>query len=149
MGAGVEGDAGNRVRGGAQLARLILDTSILVTLERRGDALEDLIDDADDVAVAAITVAELLVGVELATGKRRVRRRRHVDGLLELISVESYDMQVAGSHASLLAWARRQGRQRGAHDLIIAATATARSRQVVTTDEDAFVDLPGVLVRGP
>jgi tRNA(fMet)-specific endonuclease VapC len=126
---------------------LILDTSILVTLERRDKGLEDLIEDEDDVAVSAITIAELLVGVELARGKRRTFRRDHVDGLLKLVSVESYDLDVARSHASLLAWVRRQGRPRGAHDLIIAATAAARSRHVVTTDATAFIDLPLVSVR--
>lgn len=120
-----------------------------MTLERRGGTLEELIDDEDDVAVAAITAAELLVGVELARGRRRTRRQEHVDGLLKLVSVESYDLEIARSHATLLAWVRRQGRPRGAHDLIIAATAAARSRHVVTTDENAFVDLPGVSVRGP
>ena len=100
-------------------------------------------------AVAAITAAELLVGVELARGRKPTRRQEQVDGLLKLVSVESYDLEVAKSHASLLAWVRRQGRPRGAHDLIIAATAAARSRHVVTTDESAFVDLPGVSLRGP
>ncbi|MDQ3751570.1 MAG: PIN domain-containing protein [Actinomycetota bacterium] len=131
------------------MARLILDTSILVAQERSGTALEQWIDDADDVAVAAITVAELLVGVELATGKRRTQRQEFAEGLLELISVEPYGVEVARSHASLLAWARRQGRPRGAHDLIIAATAAARSRRVVTTDARGFMDLPGVSVEGP
>ena len=120
---------------------------MLVSLERSGDKLERLIADEDDIAVAAITMAELLVGAELATGRRRVHRQEHAHGLLDLVSVESYDLDVARSHALLLAWAGRQGRPRGAHDLIIAATATARSRQVVTMDVNAFVDLPGVQVR--
>lgn len=99
-------------------------------------------------AVAAITAAELLAGVELAKGRRRIRRHELVDGLLKLVLVESYDVEVARAHAALLAHVRRRGRPRGAHDLIIAATAAARSRQVATTDEGAFVDLPGVSVRG-
>ncbi|MBA3349783.1 MAG: PIN domain-containing protein [Actinobacteria bacterium] len=131
------------------MARLILDTSILVTQERRGHGVEQLIDDEDDVAVAAITVAELLVGVELATGRNRRQRRERPEGLLALISVEPYDIEVARSHASLLAWVRRQGRARSAHNLIIAATAAARSRQVVTTDAQGFADLPGVSVEDP
>jgi tRNA(fMet)-specific endonuclease VapC len=43
---------------------------------------------------------------------------------------------------------RRAGRPRGAHDLIIAATAVATGRIVVTADGDGFADLPGVSVRG-
>ena len=46
---------------------LLLDTTFLVDAERAGDDLDDLIADEDDVAVAAITIAELRVGVELAT----------------------------------------------------------------------------------
>jgi tRNA(fMet)-specific endonuclease VapC len=93
-------------------------------------------------------VAELLVGVELAAGAVRSSRRQYVEGLLEIVLVEAYETEVARSHASLLAWTRRRGKPRGAHDLIIAATAAARSRQVVTTDATAFDDLPGVMVLG-
>jgi tRNA(fMet)-specific endonuclease VapC len=39
---------------------------------------------------------------------------------------------------------RRAGRPRGAHDLIIAATAAAAGRTVVTADRRAFDGLPGV-----
>jgi prevent-host-death family protein len=41
---------------------------------------------------------------------------------------------------------RRSGRPRGAHDLVIAATARASKRTVVTSDLTAFTDLPGVTV---
>jgi tRNA(fMet)-specific endonuclease VapC len=61
--------------------------------------------------------------------------------------VEDYDAQVAHAHARLLAHVRRSGRPRGAHDLIIAATAAARDRLVVSADDSAFAELPGVSVR--
>jgi predicted nucleic acid-binding protein len=51
------------------------------------------------------------------------------------------------SHALLLAHAHRSGRRRGADDLVIAATALARGRIVVTADRGGFSDLPGVAVR--
>jgi tRNA(fMet)-specific endonuclease VapC len=128
---------------------LILDTTILVTAERRRQVLDELIDDEDDVVVAAITAAELLVGVELADGRRRRSRQRYVEAILASVPVENYDLDVARAHALLLALVRRSGRPRGAHDLLIAATALARSRIVVTTDQEGFSDLPGVLVRVP
>src|SRR5680860_1313735 len=53
----------------------------------------------------------------------------------------------ARAHATLLAHTRRQGQQRGAHDLLIAATAHATDRTVVTADRGGFIDLPGVRVR--
>jgi tRNA(fMet)-specific endonuclease VapC len=109
--------------------------------------LDELVDDDDDVAMAAVTVAELLVGVELADRRRRKSRERYVTSLLAAIPVESYDTDVARSHAGLLAHTRRSGRARGAHDLIIAATALARARTIVTADVKGFEDLPGVGLR--
>jgi tRNA(fMet)-specific endonuclease VapC len=118
----------------------------LVDAERGGDSLGDAIDDGDDVAIAAITVAELRVGVQLAKGRRRGKRERFVAAVLDAVSIESYDLDVAEAHAALLAHVRQTGTPRGAHDLIIAATARARDRQVVSFDLGGFADLPGVSV---
>jgi len=118
----------------------------LVDAERGGDSLAEAVDDGDDVAVAAITVAELRVGVRLAKGGRRDKRERFVSAILDAVSVEPYDLEVAEAHAALLAHVQRRGAPRGAHDLIIAATARARERQVVSLDRRGFVELPGVSV---
>lgn len=125
----------------------MLDTTILVTAERSGASLASVVDDEDDVAIAAVTAAELLVGVELAEGKQRQGRRSFVERLLASVPVESYDLDVARVHATLLAHTRRSGRPRGAHDLLIAATALARRRLVVSADPAGFADLPGLAVR--
>lgn len=129
------------------MARLILDTTVLIDTERRGGRLDRLVADDDDVAIAAVTAAELLVGVELADDARRPARASFVRSVLDTVPVEVYDLQVARAHAALLAHVRRTGRPRGAHDLIIAATAAARDRIVVSADGTAFADLPGVPVR--
>lgn len=130
------------------MARLILDTTVLVDAEREGmAALEALVGDEDDVAIAAITVAELAVGVELADEKRRPAREAFVTAVLEAVGVEGYDLDVARSHGVLLAHTRRAGRPRGAHDLIIAATARASGREVVSTDPGGFEELPEVALR--
>ncbi|MGH2750746.1 MAG: PIN domain-containing protein [Actinomycetota bacterium] len=147
MGEGVAGSARGCGSGRSALDRLILDTTILVSEERRGNVLDALIGDEDAVTIAEITAAELLVGVELADARRRCSRQRYVETLLSTVPVEGYDLEVVRAHAILLAHARRSGRTRGAHDLIIAATALARKRMVVTADESGFADLPGVLVR--
>jgi len=120
----------------------------LVDAERGGDSLEEVIDDGDDVAVAAITVAELRVGVQLAKGRRREKREHFVAAVLDAVSIEPYDLNVAEEHADLLAHVRRAGAPRGAHDLIIAATARAQDRQVVSSDQRAFAELPGVSIAG-
>ena len=118
----------------------------MVAGERGQIRLDDLIGDDDDVAIPAITVAELLVGVELAAADRPGRQAL-VDSIIATIPVEDYDLDVARAHGELLAHASRSGRRRGAHDLVIAATARARGRIVVTADQGGFDDLPGVAVR--
>ncbi len=100
-------------------------------------------------AIAAVTAAELWVGVEFASGKRRAARGAFVSAVLEAVSVEAYDLDVAQAHAALLAHTRPAGQPRGAHDLIIAATARARSREVLSGDVDGFIDLPEVALRTP
>ena len=70
-----------------------------------------------------------------------------MEHVLSTIPIEEYDLDVARSHATLMAATRRSGRPRGAHDLIIAATAAARGRTVVTHEAHGFSDLPGVEVR--
>jgi tRNA(fMet)-specific endonuclease VapC len=123
---------------------LILDTTFLIDAERSKANLDEVIDDEDDVAIAAITVAELQVGVELSKGKIRHSRQDLLDDIVASIPILDYDLAVARAHAHLLAVVRRQGRPRGAHDLIIAATAVSTNRSLVSADVTAFVDLPGV-----
>lgn len=120
---------------------------ILIDAERHGEVLDRLIGDEDDVAIAAVTAAELLVGVELADRRRRRLRERYVGDVLATIPVETYDLDVARVHARLLVHTRRSGRPRGAHDLIIAATALARDRTIVSAETDGFDGLPGVTLR--
>lgn len=128
---------------------LLLDTTVLVHRERSSLDLDALIHDDDQPAVAAITIAELGVGVALASRRRRKARRAFLDDLIMSLPVLSYDLEVARSHTELLVAVRASGLPRGAHDLIIAATARATRRTVVTTDDSGFDDLPGVPVRRP
>ena len=99
-------------------------------------------------AIAAITVAELGVGIELSEGQTRARRQAFVDDIVATVPVLNYDLDVAAAHAQLLVAVRRQRLPRGAHDLVIAATAKASNRTVVTADTTAFGVLPDVSVRG-
>ena len=122
---------------------------MLIAAERGTFDLDRLIADDDEPAIAAITIAELGVGVELATGRRKTNRRAFLDDLLDTLPVIGYDIDVATAHTALLVAVQRAGRPRGAHDLIIAATALASTRTVVTSDRTGFDDLPGVVVRAP
>ena len=127
------------------MSLLLLDTTFLIDAERGAADLDELIADEDDVAIAAITVAELAVGVQLATARQRPRRQSYIDEITSSMPILPYDESVALHHASLLVAVRRTGRPRGAHDLIIAATAAAAGRTVVSADRRAFDELPGVI----
>ncbi len=129
------------------MTRVLFDTTFLVDAERGGDALDEVLDDSDDVAIAAVTIAELRVGALLATGRRKAARSAYVDDVVATIPVLDYDGEVAEAHAELLFEVRSQGRPRGAYDVIIAATAKAFDRTVISADRTAFRDLPGVEVR--
>lgn len=129
------------------MSLVLLDTTFLIDAERDSGDLDAVLDDEDDVAVAAITVAELLVGVELASQSHRERRRVFVQDVVTSLPVIPYDLGIAQEHALLLAAVKRAGKPRGAHDLLIAATARATQRVVITADANAFADLPGVDVR--
>jgi tRNA(fMet)-specific endonuclease VapC len=118
-----------------------------VAAERSARRLDAAIGDEDDVVIAAITAAELLVGVELSEGRSKQRRRVFVEDALSTIPVEPFDLEVARVHASLLAQTRRSGRPRGAHDLLIAATALTHNRTVVSADPSGFAALPGLVLR--
>jgi len=68
------------------------------------------------------------------------------DDLDELIDDDD-DIDVAEAHALLLVDVRTQGKPRGARDLMIAATAKAFDRTIVSADATAFLNLPGIEVR--
>ena len=91
------------------LSKLLFDTTFLIDAERTVDALETAVDDDDDVAIAAITVAELRVGVMLATDRYRAARRSFLENVLQAIPVLDYDQSVAEVHAELLVHVRAGG----------------------------------------
>lgn len=129
------------------MSLLLLDTTVLIAAERDPAAIDQVIADDDDTAIAAVTVAELQVGASLADGKRRAARQAFIDAVVAVVPVISYDLAVAMAHARLLVATRRSGRPRDAQDSIIAATAVAGGRVVVTADPTGFADLPDVEVR--
>ena len=129
------------------MERLIVDTGVLIAIARGRQVDATLLPDDADIAIAAITASELMVGVELADAQHRPARAATVDAILTTFDVIAFDIDVARHHVSLLAHARRTGRPRGAHDLQIAATARTTGRVLITTDAHAFDDLPAVAHR--
>ena len=124
--------------------RLILDTNILIAYER-GTIDRSSLDD-DELAIAAVSVAEYRAGIELAdTAIRAAERARALVAIMSAVDVLDYSQATAAHHGRLLAHVRRSGTPRGAHDLIIAAHAAETGRAIMSRDAKArFGDIPGV-----
>ncbi|MDR1824661.1 MAG: PIN domain-containing protein [Bifidobacteriaceae bacterium] len=125
--------------------RLVLDTGVIVALERGRLAATEILEPEDEVGFSVVTLAELKAGLALATDQHRPRMERFIDSLLDVAKVLLYDAAILEHHARLLAWTRQNGVPRGSADLIVAATAAATDRVLLTLDQRArFGDLPGV-----
>ena len=124
--------------------RVILDTGVLIAIEC-GRLDVDAALGLDDADIAAITAMELLVGVERADTAHRQARAVRVEAILSSLPVEPYNVGIARVHARLAVAAMAKGRPRSANDMMIAATAAATSRILLTTDASAgFDELTGV-----
>jgi tRNA(fMet)-specific endonuclease VapC len=124
--------------------RIILDTGTIIAIER-GKLDVDAVLGTDDAAIASVTAMELLVGVERADEARKQARSVRVEAVLASLPIEDYTVAVARIHARLAVQAMSMGKQRSVYDLMIAATAAATSRVLITTDAKAeFNQLPGV-----
>jgi tRNA(fMet)-specific endonuclease VapC len=133
------------------LVRLI-DTSVFIELERSDRPLDDILRDAwsEPIALASITAAELLVGVEAANSTaRRQQRAAFVETILTHFLVFPLDIGVARVHARLRAELERSGRRVGPYDPIVAATAVTHGYDVLTLNIREFRQVPGLRVRTP
>lgn len=122
--------------------RAVLDTSVFVADEQARPLETSRIPDEG--AVSVVTLAELELGVHLAsTDSARALRMATLRAVQSSYEALPIDEAVASSFARLVASARRSGRRPKVQDTWIAATALAHSAAVVTQDAD-FDDLAGV-----
>jgi tRNA(fMet)-specific endonuclease VapC len=123
---------------------VLIDTSVLVNAERRGQALDRSIGEQER-AISVITASELLHGVHRATEERvRVRREAFVEHLLGSIEALPVTTPVARAHAGIWAGLERNGKMIGAHDLWIAATAVTHGMSVATANAGEFERVAGL-----
>jgi predicted nucleic acid-binding protein len=101
------------------------------------------------VEVAAITVAEVLHGLERATGAHRTMRQLYLENILSKLPVIPYTEQTAREHARLWAYLESSGRMIGDYDLIVAATALERGSAVATFNIRHFSAVKGLKVIEP
>ncbi|HSS03576.1 MAG TPA: PIN domain-containing protein [Solirubrobacterales bacterium] len=125
---------------------VLIDTSVLVNAERRGQSLDQAIGDQDR-AISVITASELLHGVHRAnTGAVRARRSAFVEHMISAIEPLTITTAVARAHAGIWAELENDGNLIGAHDLWIAATALSHGMAVATANPRDFERVPGLNV---
>lgn len=125
--------------------RGLLDTSVIIDLERV--AADDL---PLEIAIAAVTLAELGAGPHATTDPRERARRQdrlqRTEATFEPLPFDASAARAYGRvHASVVA-AGRKARGRRAVDLLIAATALARGLPLYTCNPADFADLDDLRV---
>ena len=130
---------------------VIIDTNVFVQRERSRHVVDFSQWEGYGVAaISVVTASELLVGVHRAkTENQRTRRSAFVTAILSHFPAIDFNMEVARVHAELFAILAGQGRQIGAHDLIIAATAQTYDCAVLTLNTGEFQRIPDLIVVEP
>lgn len=119
--------------------RAILDTSVVL-----GPAFDA---GDDDLAISAVTLAELHFGVLVTRDpKVRARRLRKLTQVHRLFEALPVDEDVAEHYGRVAAQVKSAGRQPRARalDLLIAATALAHGARLYTRNSADFRGLDGV-----
>jgi len=98
--------------------------------------------DAQDIAISAITRAELRYGLEMMDTLDK--RRRRIDLLLQELPVLSWSLDAADAFGRLKSHLRRQGNPVGDLDTQIAAHALAEQLILVSHNTRHFENIPGL-----
>ena len=123
--------------------RALLDTSFFVATES-GRPLGAM-PDVTETDVSVVTLAELMVGVLLASDADRPNRMATLSAVESRWQPLPVDADVARHFAGIVASLRAAGRRLPVLDALVAATAIAEQIPVVTQDRD-YEAIPGVQV---
>ena len=123
----------------------LIDTSVLIALERGQMDPSRMADGDEPVAIAAITASELLHGVHRLGGAvARTRASRFVERVLDAMPVIPFDLDIARVHARIDAELSANGTLVGDADLMIAATAVWLDYRIATRDLRSFPRIKGL-----
>ena len=131
--------------------RLILDSSVIIGAERRGETVERLIERIvrwngdQEAALSAVGLTEIVHGLYRAsTPQIRSRREAFLNELLADLTVYPYTKQTAMLAGKIDGEQQSQGVVIPFADLLIAATALALSYSVLTVNIRHFRQVPGL-----
>ncbi|PYS55180.1 MAG: hypothetical protein DMG54_29855 [Acidobacteria bacterium] len=132
---------------------LILDSSVVIAAERRGDTIEHFIERVvnvtgdQDAALSAIGLTELIHGLYRAkTPAIRLRRESFLTELLADLTVYPYTKETAMLAGKLDGEQQSKGVVIPFGDLLIGATALSLGYSVLTVNLRDFRRIPGLSV---
>jgi tRNA(fMet)-specific endonuclease VapC len=132
---------------------LILDSSVVIAAERRGDTPEQLVEQAirlagnQEAALSSIGLTELVHGIYRANSEQtRLRRQSFVDELRAGLTVYPYTDETALLAGQIDGEQAARGIVIPFPDLLIGATALSLNFSVLTTNLRHFKLIPGLNV---
>lgn len=132
---------------------LILDSSVIIDAERRGETVERLIERIvhstgdQDAALSAVGLTEIVHGIYRASAPQiRSRRESFLNELLADLTVYPYSKETAMLAGKLDGEQQGKGVVIPFADLLIGATALGLSFSVLTVNVRHFERIPGLAV---
>jgi tRNA(fMet)-specific endonuclease VapC len=132
---------------------MILDSSVLIAGERRGDTVRQVILKVQSVhgdvecALSAVSIIELTHGIYRArTEAERIRRRSFTEELVHDMVIHPVTLDIARLTGQIEGEQAAKGISIAIEDLIIAATALHLGFAVATLNVKHFQLIPGLLV---
>lgn len=132
---------------------LILDSSVAIAAERRGDTVEKLIEQVvasvgdQEAALSSVGLTELIHGIYRAqTPAMRLRRQSFVEEMLRDFTVHPYTRETALLAGRIDGEQQAKGVTIPFADLLIGATALSLGFPVLTVNPRHFQLIPGLKV---
>jgi tRNA(fMet)-specific endonuclease VapC len=132
---------------------LILDSSIAIAAERRGDTPEQMVEQAiilagnQEAALSSVGLTELVHGIYRADSEqRRLRRQAFVEELRAALTVYPYTDETAMLAGRIDGEQTAKGNIIPITDLLIGATALSLGFSVLTGNARHFKLIPGLHV---
>ncbi len=132
---------------------LILDSSLIIASERRGQRVWDILERVQALqgetenAISVVTVLELTHGIYRAKSEADARRRRaFVEELCQAVPVEPVTLEIAQLAGRIEGEEAAKGIVIALPDLLIGATALDLGYSVATLNVRDFRKIPGLSV---
>lgn len=124
----------------------MLDTNICIfVMKGLGQALASRFDaQADRLCISAVTLAELMHGVEKSAAQDR--NRRALESFVARLAVLGFESGAAVAYGALRSDLERRGSVIGPYDMMIAAHAQSRGLIVVTNNRREFDRVAGLAI---